>query len=133
MRLNSCKVVGLVKNVHPEFLESMNRGKIIADAEVAEKLYHRACGYSHEAVKIFMPAGAPEPVYAPYTEHYPPDTMAATRWLGNRQRRLWSERTEVAVTGANGGPVQTVSATVEIPANDPIEAARVYQKLMSGD
>jgi hypothetical protein len=26
-----------------------------------------------------------------------------------------------------------VSATVEIPANDPIEAARVYQKLMSGD
>ncbi len=67
------------------------------------------------------------------TERYPPDTMAATRWLGNRQRRLWSERTEVAVTGANGGPVQTVNATVEIPANDPIEAARVYQKLMSGD
>jgi hypothetical protein len=120
------------KQVHPEFLESMNRGKIIAD-EVAEKLYHRACGYSHEAVKIFMPAGADGPVYAPYTERFPPDTMADTRWLGNRQRRLWSERTEVAVTGANGGPVQTVNATVEIPANDPIEAARVYQKLMAGD
>jgi hypothetical protein len=35
------------KKAHPEFLKSMNRGKIIADAEVAEKLYHRACGYSH--------------------------------------------------------------------------------------
>jgi hypothetical protein len=116
------------KQAHPEFLKSMNLGKIIADAEVAEKLYHRACGYSHEAVKIFMPAGAADPVYAPYTEHYPPDTMAATRWLGNRQRRLWSERTEVAVTGPNGGPVQSQSVTV--PVTDPIEAARIYQKIM---
>jgi hypothetical protein len=47
--------------------------------------------------------------------------------------KVYGDKTEVAVTGANGGPVQTVSATVEIPANDPIEAARVYQKLMSGD
>jgi hypothetical protein len=41
----------------------------------------------------------------------------------------------VVLTGPNNGPVQSqsVSATVEIPANDPIEAARVYQKLMSGD
>jgi hypothetical protein len=51
---------------------------------VAEKLYHRACGYSREAVKIFMPAGAEAPIYAPYTEHYPPDTTAALRWLQNR-------------------------------------------------
>jgi hypothetical protein len=72
----------------------MDRGNIIADAEVADKLYHRAYGYSHEAVKRFMPAGASDPVCAPYVEHYPPDTMAATRWLGNRQRRLWSERME---------------------------------------
>jgi hypothetical protein len=50
-----------------------------------------------------------------------------------RTRAYCAESSEVAVTGANGGPVQTVSATVEIPANDPIEAARVYQKLMSGD
>jgi hypothetical protein len=109
----------------------MNRGKIIADAEVADKLYHRACGYSHEAVKIFMPAGAESPVYAPYVEHYPPDTMAATRWLGNRQRKLWSERTEIAHTGPNGGPVQSLSATISM--TDPIEAAKAYQKIMSGD
>jgi hypothetical protein len=43
------------------------------------------------------------------------------------------DTSSIALTGANGGPVQTVNATVEIPANDPIEAARVYQKLMSGD
>ena len=37
----------------------------------------------------------------------------------------------VVLTGPNNGPVQSLSAT--IPMNDPIEAARVYQKLMSGD
>jgi len=41
-------------------------------------------GYTHEATKIFMPAGAEAPVYAPYTEHYPPDTHAASLWLRNR-------------------------------------------------
>jgi hypothetical protein len=80
------------KHVHPEFLESISRGKIIADAEVADKLYHRARGYSHEAVKIFMPAGASEPVYAPYTERFPPDTQAAHIWLRNRQPMLWQWR-----------------------------------------
>lgn len=111
------------KKEHPEFLKSMNDGKLTADAEVASKLYHRACGYSHKAVKIFMPAGAVAPVYAPYTEHYPPDTQAATRWLGNRQRKLWGERTEIAHTGPDGGPIETV-------VHDAVSASKSYQQLM---
>jgi hypothetical protein len=67
---------------------------------VAEKLYHRACGYTHEAVKIFLPAGTREPVYAPYTEHFPPDANAALRWLMNRQPTLWRDRREVGVSGS---------------------------------
>jgi hypothetical protein len=53
-------------------------------------------------------------------------------WLG---KVILGQRdtSAVVLTGANGGPVQTVNATVEIPANDPIEAARAYQKLMQGD
>ncbi len=50
------------------------------------------------ATKIFMPAGAQEPVYAPYVEHYPPDTNAALGWLSRRQPALWKERQEVDVT-----------------------------------
>ena len=46
-----------------------------------------------------MPAGASEPVYAPYTKHYPPDTKAALRWLRNRQPDVWRDRQEVNVTG----------------------------------
>ena len=63
-------------------------------------LYRRACGYSHPAVKIFIPSGASEPVYAPYTKHYPPDTKGALRWLMNRQPALWRDRQEVNVTGS---------------------------------
>jgi hypothetical protein len=56
------------------------------------------------------------------------------KWLLSKMLpKVYGDKTEVAVTGPNGGPVQSVSATVEIPANDPIEAARVYQNLMSGD
>jgi hypothetical protein len=39
----------------------------------------RAVGFEHPAVKIFMPAGAPEPVYAPYMEYHPPDVNAGFR------------------------------------------------------
>jgi hypothetical protein len=99
---------------HPEFSQSRARGKMPADGEVAAKLYHRANGYSHDAVKIFMPAGAAEPVYAPYTEHYPPDTQAATWWLKNRQPKRWKDKSEV--TGADGGPVLGLIA---IPPKDP--------------
>jgi hypothetical protein len=88
------------KKAHPEFSDAIKRGKHDADANVADRLYQRAMGYSHQAVKIFMPAGAEEPVYAEYTEHYPPDTQAASLWLRNRQPEKWRDRQEV--TGANG-------------------------------
>lgn len=83
----------------PEFLEAVKSGGIVADGQVIRSLYERACGYSHPAVKIFMPVDAKEPVYAPYIEHYPPDTAAAFIWLKNRQRKDWRDRHEVEVTG----------------------------------
>jgi hypothetical protein len=94
------------RRVHKEFSEATTRGKLQADAEVAEKLRHRAIGYSHEAVKIFMPAGAAEPVYAKYTEHYPPDTAAASLWLRNRQPEKWRDKADLEHSGPNGGPIQ---------------------------
>jgi hypothetical protein len=97
------------KQVHPEFSVSINRGKLPADGNVAEKMYRRAMGYSHEAVKIFMPAGADEPVYAPYTEHYPPDTQAASLWLRNRQPAKWRDKQEHEHGGPGGGPIVVVS------------------------
>lgn len=88
---------------HPAFRAAILASREIADATVADRLYNRAMGYSHPAVKIFMPPGATEPVYAPYTEHYPPDTQAASLWLRNRQPRRWRDRVEH--TGTDGGPI----------------------------
>jgi transcriptional regulator with XRE-family HTH domain len=93
---------------HPEFSQAIARGKEPADAEVARSLYQRAIGYEAQAVKIFMPAGATEPVYAEYIEHYPPDTNAASLWLRNRRGRkrapdealAWSDRVETDVSGS---------------------------------
>lgn len=89
------------KDAHPEFMESISAGKLGADADVADKMYRRACGYSHDAVKIFMPAGAQAPVYAPYVEHYPPDTQAGSLWLRNRQPGKWRDRREVVDPNAD--------------------------------
>lgn len=99
-------IIGVAKSTfelwqtqHEEFSDAIARGKTKADADIAEKLYHRARGYSHDAVKIFMPAGASEPVYAPYVEHYPPDTQAASLWLRNRQPARWRDKMDHEHTG----------------------------------
>src|SRR6476660_3028590 len=54
-------------------------------------LYQRGLGYSYDAVKIFMPAGAKAPIYAPYTEHVPPDPTSAMFWLKNRDSEHWRD------------------------------------------
>lgn len=82
---------------NPDFSESIKKGKDIADGEVADRLYQRAMGYSHAAVKIFNDQGAPLEVE--YTEHYPPDTAAAIFWLKNRQRGKWRDKQEVEQSG----------------------------------
>src|SRR5271155_2317935 len=48
----------------------------VADDRVVRSLYQRSVGYTYEALEIFMPAGAKQPVYAPYREHVPPHTAA---------------------------------------------------------
>ncbi len=83
-------------DAHPEFLESRARGREEADSLVAERLFQRALGYQHEATKVFLNRDG-QPVYAPYIEHYPPDTQAATWWLKNRHPKKWKDKTEASV------------------------------------
>jgi hypothetical protein len=52
----------------------------------------------------------------------------ALKWHASKLvPKVYGDKTEVAVTGTDRGPVQTVT----VSTTDPIEAARVYQKLMS--
>ncbi len=96
------------QSVHEEFLNALKRGKDAADERVERSLYARATGYTHDAVKIFMPAGAKEPVYAKYQEHVPPDVTAQIFWLKNRRREEWRDKQEHEHTGKDGAPLVPV-------------------------
>jgi hypothetical protein len=50
---------------------------------------------SYEAVKIFLPYGSREPVYAPYIEHVPPSDVAAIFWLKNRKPAQWRDAWQI--------------------------------------
>ena len=55
--------------------------------------------------------------------------ISAFQWRAAKLKpKVYGDKAEVAVTGDDRGPVQSVTVPV-----DPIEAARVYQKFMSGD
>lgn len=88
------------KKDHPEFLESIKRGKVEADASVASRLYSRAMGYEHDDVHVSNFQG--QITLTPIIKHYPPDTTAAIFWLKNRQKGKWRDKTEqdVNVTGS---------------------------------
>ena len=94
------------KLAHPAFLDALTRGRADADADVARSLYERAKGYSHKAVKHFFDSKTGTVVVAHYTEHYPPDTAAATVWLSNRQRGKWSRTPDPA--GSDDPPPASV-------------------------
>jgi hypothetical protein len=93
---------------HPEFRQSLRVGKELSDDRVESSLYHRAVGYTHNAVKIMQNNGVP--LIIPYVEHVAPDTGAAIHWLANRRGDKWRSKQQVELTGANGGPIETRNA-----------------------
>jgi hypothetical protein len=56
---------------------------------VERSLYERANGYNYDAVKIFMPAGAKQPVVVHYVEHMPPDTRALKLFAYEQEREAF--------------------------------------------
>lgn len=103
--------LNLWKKSHPQFSESLKAGKQLADAEVADKLFLRATGYSHPDVHISNYQG--EVTITPITKHYPPDPTSMIFWLKNRRPDLWRDKPEPEDTDANVTPVK-----VEISVKD---------------
>lgn len=87
------------KHEYKDFWQAVSVGKEAANERVERSLFQRATGYERDAVKIFMPSGADEPVYAEYLEHVPADVGAAKMWLTNRSPERWKEKQEVEHTG----------------------------------
>lgn len=97
------------KKDHPEFLESVKKGKDLVDAEVVDSLFQRAMGYVAPDIDIRVIEN--QIVKTQIKKHYPPDTAAAIFWLKNRQKKDWRDKIDHGIEGADGGPVQVVNYT----------------------
>lgn len=94
------------KHDHDEFCQALKAGKDTADDRVERSLYQRAIGYEQEEVKIFMPSGADNPVYAPYRARVAPDVTAAIFWLKNRRKEDWRDVSRTEHTGKDGEAIE---------------------------
>jgi len=102
------------KKEYPEFMESLKRGKEIADSKVIKALFMRATGYSHPDINISNYQGLV--TITPIIKHYAPDPTSMIFWLKNRQPDNWKDRT---------------NNTAELP-NEEIEALRkLAQRIMA--
>lgn len=87
------------KSEFPAFFQSVNEGKVQADAEVAASLYRRAIGeVTFVERRVKTKDGDYEIVRL--SQSVPADPGAAKLWLTNRQPGKWREKTEVALNGA---------------------------------
>ena len=90
----------------PEFFESLKKGKVIADATIAEGLYNRAKGAVinvQQAIKLkdsqFNSEGRKiseeERIeVVDLIQEVPPDTAAGIFWLKNRNPKMWRDKRE---------------------------------------
>jgi len=98
------------KEKQPEFLESLKRGKEIADSIVAQKLYHRAIGYEHPEIITASYQGQITDTMT-VTKHYAPDPTAAIFWLKNRQPDKWRDKQEIDLGNKDGKPFEVSNLT----------------------
>jgi len=101
-----CKVLGITttalytwKENSMELFNALQEGKTIADAKVAAALYKRAVGYDVEEEHVSIYKG--EPIITVITKHIAPDPWSAVKWLGTRQKSLWSETQRLDITNTN--------------------------------
>lgn len=82
------------KSAHPNFFDSIKRGKEIADMEIAESLRKQALGYHYEEESEGMGENGQKMKFK--NKRFATADFRATRfWLMNRQPDKWREKTEV--------------------------------------
>lgn len=99
------------KNKHPEFLESIKRGKDIADAEVVDSLFKRAKGYTYRKVEIKVSGGKTTKTIV--EEERPPDPTSIIFLLKNRQPKYWRDKQTIEQEQQEPTPVTIVVNAVD--------------------
>lgn len=86
------------KKTEPDFMESIKRGKVIADMDVANSLHKRALGYTYiEAREEISPDGSVKT--SKTLKEVSPDTGAAMAWLKNRRPKEWRDKQDIELSG----------------------------------
>lgn len=116
------KTINNWKTANPTFLQSIKRGKMIADAEVADRLYQRAKGFEHDSIEIKVVSignnEGSEVVEVPVRKIYPPDSVAAFFWLKNRQPDKWRDKKEIEGNISTNKQMVLVVRDGDIPEPD---------------
>jgi hypothetical protein len=107
------------KKKQPKFLQSMKKGKIQADAKVAERLFKRATGYEYKEVYWEKVDSKEKLEKTPdsqiqkdqykkkvVTKELAPDSIAGMFWLKNRQPENWRDKQEHELSGKGGNPIE---------------------------
>lgn len=82
---------------HDKFRGAIKEGKVIADAKVANSLYNRAIGSQVFEERVI------DGEIRTLAKTLPPDTMAASLWLRNRQPQKWRDKQEIQQDITSGG------------------------------
>ena len=99
------------KGEHDKFCQALKAGKEKAAERVIRSLYHRAVGYTYDAIQINVFQGVP--VITPHKEHVPPDVTAAIFWLKNRQPEKWRDKHEHSHDGTLDVNLDEVRGAIE--------------------
>lgn len=88
------------KRKKPEFAKALKRGKMEANARVAESFYKRATGYDVTESKVVYEKG--KPVQVQVTRHIPADPWSAHKWLSTRCRDMgWADVQQHEIKNTN--------------------------------
>ena len=72
-----------------EFAIALEKGRTMADADVASSLYKMAMGYWGKETVVHVFKG--EEIVTTVDKYYPPNAWAANKWLSIRQKPLWGD------------------------------------------
>lgn len=79
------------KRKNPSLQAALDKGRLIADIEVAQSLYRRAVGFEINTEQIVSTREGI--IRVPTRTYYPPDMKAVQMWLSNRSKGRWKTMT----------------------------------------
>jgi hypothetical protein len=96
-------------DAHEEFCDAVKAIRCICDDRVERSLFRKATGYNVSQQVYDKRSGKIQSLEI----SVPGDTAACIFFLKNRRPQMWRDKHDVAMTGADGGPIVYADATAD--------------------